>query len=563
MRVKQDKYVDHAELTAYLQEAAREYPRYVILEEAGKSLEGREIWAMTITDLESGKPEDKPAMYVDACIHAGEITGTQVCLQFMDALLQGAGKDPVIDRILTTRTIYILPRTNPDGAERFIHTEFESWGNMRPFLLDPAVDGLERCDIDGNGLLLLMRKKDPCGEWKISQKDPRLMIPREAYEYGGEYYSIYPEGKLVGEEVWPEDFKVLPRKFQLNMNRNYPDGWNIQTALSEGGEYPLSEPESNTVARFIMNHRNIGVLQDLHTNAGAVVRPYSYQDDSHIPNLDLEIINQFAEMAKKETGYDTIGTYEAFATPNEPPRRGCLDDWTYDALGILSFGTELWNLAAKVGFGYKDGNYYPDQYRGEDAEVAMLRWNDEQLDGKNFINWTPFTHPQLGEVEIGGWNWKYTAKNPPLKYLPEECEKVTGMLLKNANFLPELHCKASKVEMLSPGLYRIWVVVENGGFLPTFIVAKALENKVAKPLTATLSADRPFTRIEGKTTQEIGQLAGRIRLDRSFYFGDPTEGVPKKTAAISWVVKAEAGTNFTVSIWSEKAGKFTISLPTA
>ncbi len=407
-----------------------------------------------------------------------------------------------------------------------------------------------------------MRRHDENGEWKISEYDPRLMVPREAYEYGGTYYSIYPEGMLCGEDVWPEDFKVLPRKFQLNLNRNYPDGWTIQTALAEGGTYPLSEPESGTVARFLLSHPNIGVLQDLHTNGGSVVRPYSYQDDSHIPNFDMEIIHQFAEMAKAETGYDTIGTYNAFATPNAPPRRGCLDDWTYDALGILSFGTELWNLAAKAGIGYEDGNYYPDQYRGEEAELTMLRWNDEHLGGKNFIPWTPFEHPQLGTVEIGGWNWKYTSKNPPVQYLGEECRRVTAMLLKFVNFLPELHCKAARAERLADGLYQVVVTVENGGFLPTFIVEKALENKTAKPLRATLHANAPLIRVKGKTEQELGHLAGRMRMDRAFYFGDPTEGVPHKAVTVSWVVSAPVGTHFTVEIESEKAGRLSVQIPT-
>jgi len=563
MAISQDKYVDHGELTDYLQSLQKAFPGYASLEEAGRSLENREIWAVTITDRSSGRPENKPALYLDACIHAGEITGTQVCLAFMDALLDGAGKDPVIDRLLATRTFYVLPRTNPDGAERFIHTEFESWGNLRPFLLDPETDGLERCDIDGNKLLLLMRKKDPNGEWKISEKDGRLMIPREPYEYDGAYYSIYPEGLLKGEEVTADDFKVLPRKYQLNMNRNYPDGWNIQTAISEGGEYPLSEPETRAVALFIMAHRNIGMIQDLHTNAGVILRPYSYQDDSHIPALDMEIMRQFGEMAKKETGYDTVGVFEAFATPNEPPRRGCLDDWTYDSLGMLSLCTELWNLAEKVGIGHEEGNYYPDQLKTEEEELMMLRWNDEQLGGKNFINWTAFDHPQLGPVELGGWNWKYTVKNPPVQYLAEECRKVTAMLLKQANFLPELMVKSAKTEKLAEGLYKLSLTVENAGFLPSFIVAKALENKVAPTVTATLSADGGFTPVKGKTVQSLGHLAGRIRMDRAFYFGDPTEGVPQKAATVSWVVRAEEGTRFTVRIASEKAGTLTYTLPSA
>lgn len=560
MKISQDRYVDHAALSEYLRTQAKEYPRFITLEKAGESLEGREIWAVTVTDKETGNPEDKPAMYIDACIHAGEVTGTQVCLHLIRTLLDGAERDPFIGRLLKTRTFYILPRTNPDGAEYFLHTEFESWGNMRPFPSGADENGLTRCDVDNNGLLLLMRKRDPNGEWKISSKDPRLMIPREAWEYGGEYYSIYPEGILQGDEVDPEDFKVLPRRYQLNMNRNYPDGWNIRTAVAEGGEYPLSEPESAAVAKFLLTHKNIGTLQDLHTNAGVVLCPYSYQDDSHIPAFDREIIRQFAEMAKSETGYDTVGTYEAFATPGEPPRRGCLDDWTYDSLGILSFGTELWNLAAKAGIGYENENYYPDQYRPEEDELKMLHWNDRYLGGRHFINWTPFRHPQLGNLEIGGWNWKFTSKNPPVEYLGEECERVTGMLLKQANFLPELQKKAVRIEPFSETIFRLSVTVENAGFLPTFIVEKALENSVAKPVTASIRADGPFELLQGGQIQELGHLEGRLRRDRAFYFGDPTEGIPHKTATASWIVRADPDTVFTVKIESEKAGRLEIRL---
>lgn len=560
MSVKQDKYVNHEELSEILKGFAEEYPDYVDLEEVGKSLEGREIWAVTITDKKTGKHSDKPAMLVSACIHAGEITGTQVSLYLMNYILEHAGRDPYIDRILSRRTLYVLPRTNPDGAEKFITTEFESWGNLRPFLLDPEVQGLERMDVDRNGLLLLMRKKDKNGEWKISELDDRLMTPREPYEYEGEFYSVYPEGMLVGDQVDPDDFKVLPRKFQLNMNRNYPDGWNIQTSVLEGGEYPLSEPETSAVAHFIMGHKNIGTLNDLHTNAGVLIRPYSYQDDSAIPNFDMELYKQFGEMGKRETGYDLVGVYEAFATPNAPARRGCLDDWTYENYGILSLTTELWDLAAKAGIGKEEGNYYPDQFKTEEEELTMLKWNDEHLDGKNFIRWTPFEHPQLGAVEIGGWNWKYTAKNPPVQYLEEECEKVCRMLIKQINFLPELELKKKRAEKLSDGLYKVEVILENAGFMPTYLMQKALDNRVDQQVCLQLCLNDNIELVSGRALQTIGHLEGRLRMDRAFYFGDPTDGIPKKTAKGTWILKVKEPCSAVVRILSDKGGSFETSI---
>ena len=34
----------------------------------------------------------------------------------------------------------------------------------------------------------------------------------------------------------------------------------------------------------------------------------------------------------------------------------------------------------------------------------MLAWSDEKLAGQGYVDWYPFEHPQLGPVEMGGWN---------------------------------------------------------------------------------------------------------------------------------------------------------------
>ena len=34
----------------------------------------------------------------------------------------------------------------------------------------------------------------------------------------------------------------------------------------------------------------------------------------------------------------------------------------------------------------------------------MLRWADVHHPGEVFIDWYPFEHPQLGPVELGGWD---------------------------------------------------------------------------------------------------------------------------------------------------------------
>ena len=60
-----DRYWRFEELSANLKLLAERYPALCSLTSLNKTPEGREIWAMTITDPATGPAEDKPAFYVD------------------------------------------------------------------------------------------------------------------------------------------------------------------------------------------------------------------------------------------------------------------------------------------------------------------------------------------------------------------------------------------------------------------------------------------------------------------------------------------------------------------
>jgi len=64
------------------------------------------------------------------------------------------------------------------------------------------------------------------------------------------------------------------------------------------------------------------------------------------------------------------------------------------------------------------GNFVKDYDEdGDISEYDELKWNDEYLEGKGFINWKSVKHPDFGTVEVGGWNNKFTFQNPPTKFL--------------------------------------------------------------------------------------------------------------------------------------------------
>ena len=75
----------------------------------GKSHEGRDIALVVITNTATGDDEDKPAIWVDGNIHAGELTASTACLYWLHQLVAGHGSDARITQLLDTRVVYLKP----------------------------------------------------------------------------------------------------------------------------------------------------------------------------------------------------------------------------------------------------------------------------------------------------------------------------------------------------------------------------------------------------------------------------------------------------------------------
>src|SRR3954454_4909436 len=178
-----DRFYRYDELTEILHAWAQEHPELCRIESIGKSYEDRDIWLMTVTNFDTGADLDKPALLVEANIHALEVTGCTAALHLLDKILRGYSREPKVTRCLDSRVFYVVPRLNPDGAElamadkpRFVRS------SVRPYPRLDEQDGLYEEDIDGDGRILMMRMEDPDGAWKEHPDDARLMTPREADE---------------------------------------------------------------------------------------------------------------------------------------------------------------------------------------------------------------------------------------------------------------------------------------------------------------------------------------------------------------------------------------------
>ena len=66
-----DHYYAYSELTEALQTLVKNHPDLLAMESICKSEKDRDVWALTLTNKQTGDPLAKPAFYIDANTHAG------------------------------------------------------------------------------------------------------------------------------------------------------------------------------------------------------------------------------------------------------------------------------------------------------------------------------------------------------------------------------------------------------------------------------------------------------------------------------------------------------------
>ncbi len=535
-----DRYYRYDELVALLQAYAAEFPDLVTIEIIGKSYEGRDIPLVTVS---AGDDQDRPAFWCDGNIHASEVSASTAILYLLNTLCTKYGKDETVTRALQTRAFYLVPRVNPDGAEwaladqpRIIRS------STRPYPYDEDdVYGIERQDIDGDGRILSLRIKDPNGPWKISATEPRLLERREPIETGGTYYRVLPEGLFHNFDGLT--MRSYRRKQGLDMNRNFPNAWRPEHEQLGAGPYPTSEPEIRALVQAIVDRPNICGSISFHTFSGVHLRPPArYPDDDMAPE-DLWAFKAIGKKATELTGYPAVSTFHDFKYHPKEVITGVFDDWMYENRGVFAWTTEIWSPQRQAGI--TDFKYieWERDHPFED-DVKLLAWSDEKLDHKGHIDWYEFEHPQLGMVELGGWDSQYAFRNPPPGFLEKEVAPFSDWAIWHALTSPKLEPRDLLVEDAGAGAKRIRFAVQNTGWLPTNVTKHAEQKKLCRGVVGeislrgekptTLGTKAPSWLFAGKLREETGQLVGRNHVEPGG-FGwhmDPTEDV----AVFDWVV---------------------------
>ena len=545
-----DRFYRYAELTEILQGWAEEVPDLFRVESIGSSYEGREIWLCTLTNFATGPDREKPALLVEANIHAMEVTGATAALHLMHRLLSGHGQDERLTLVLDTRALYVIPRLNPDGPElalaerpRFIRS------STRPWPLTEHVDGLHEEDLDGDGRILMMRVRDPNGSWKPHPDEPRLLARREADEVDGEFYRVLAEGRIRNYDG--VTIKVAPPLEGLDLNRNFPMEWAVEAEQHGAGPYPTSEPEIRAMVQAVVERPNITGHIAYHTFSGVHLRPYSSYPDEHFPTNDLRTYELLGEKATELTGYPAVSIFHDFKYDPKQAVKGGANDWLYDHLGVFSFTTEFWSPQREAGI---DGYQFIEWLRDHPPEddVKLLRWSDAELDGEGYVNWYPFEHDQLGEVELGGWDLMHCWGNVPPKFLEREIAPHTEYAIWQLLASPRIEMRSLDLEGLGSDRWLVRLVVENAGWLPTSVSQKAVDRKAVRPLEAEIMLPEAGKVIVGERKAELGQLDGRVHR-RSLLWWATNDATSDRTK-VEWVVEAPAGSTVSVEVRHQRAG---------
>ncbi len=566
-------YHTYEEATSILRTWEREHPDLVEVYSVGKSLEGREIWQMTLTNKKTGRHTDKPAMFIEGGRHSGEISGIEATLYFANHLITNYGKDPEMTKLVDTKTFYVKPHNNPDGASVYHYTAQTLRSSVRP--MDNDGDGLfdedPGDDLDGDGFIRQMRQYVGPGKG-THNVDPRDSQGRLMLTVGagnGEY--------LITTEGYDNDGDGRVNEDGiggLDLHRNYPENWRPQTeetgrGWTQGGagEYPLSEPETRAVFDFLIRHPHIGVVQSLDTSVPMILRgPSTSKSEESVFPEDLEYLLKFDQKGLEITGYpwagDTYWNYSnrgrggAPPNPNAPgsPLFGHGPDFGYLYYGAIWYGNEIWD-GGRLPEADLDGN-------GQADDWEKLQWLDKNRPGKNdFQPWTKTTHPTLGAVEVGGWNPKFWSQNPPPEMMEKWARNEAMFNIYLAQQMAQVKIVSATTKPGADGATEVTMVVTNEGALPTALeIAKRVKIVREDSVSIEFAASQTVTR-SGQAAAGPGR-GGRAG-GRGGGGGQDTDARRRTAEGIGWLKPGEERTlswtvrgpgSITLSIGSTRGG---------
>jgi hypothetical protein len=536
-----ERYLTHAQIVEQLEAWQSRWPGFIRVWSLAKTPGGRDLLALEVGDL--SEPQG-PSVIVTANMHAAELAGSSVALSIAEAMLAlhvEGGSDPAelpeaTYQHLRGVRLVVVPRIAVDGAEcvlddaRYVRSvpRDKPRSKGEPYWL-PS-------DLDGNGLVLQMRREDPTGEFVVCPDAEGVMVSRQL-EDPPPYYKVYPEGTIANFHGETPDGWTIPEA-SFDLNRNFPWSWRPEPDQQGAGPFPTSEVEVRAIVELATSRPDFYAWIDLHTFGGCFIRPLGEEADTKMNQADLAVYRQLEVWAEQYTGYPMVSGFEEFTYDPETPIYGDLVEYAYHQRGCFSYVCELHDLFHQLGM--KRPKRFVDHYTRMEREqiLAFQKWDEAENEGRTFCGWEEVDHPQLGRVEVGGVDPRVGLWNPPYTQLPKVCADQVKMSLRLFALTPRLALGEVCMESLGDDLTRIEVTVSNLGYLPTYGTGKGRERTPSEPVSAVVSVTGCSLVDRSQAKREIGHLEGWGR--GRFTAGPPglhRSGGSTSVQRLVWVVK--------------------------
>lgn len=529
------KYHDYKQIEKFQQDLQSAFPNLIKIETIGKSYEGRNIYALHITDYKFGNAAEKPAFYIDGGIHANELNGVQVCLYTAWYLCENYETIPFIKQLLKDKVFYILPNNSPDSRENFIYkpnSSNSSRSGQRPFDNDGdgTIDEDTYQDLDKDGNVTMMRRKSKTGKWKQDPKYPSRMFQVKDDNIG-EYEMLGYEGiDMDGDGQVNEDTEG-----GYDPNRDW--AWNWQPHYVQNGAiyYPGTLPETRAVKDFVMRNKNIAGAQSYHNYGGMFLRgPGAKEDEEFFAKKDIDVYDNIGKIGEKMIpGYNYYVLYKDLYTVY-----GGEIDFLGLARGIFTFSNELMT-----------------SYKLFNQKSTWSRWDNDEFNefdklllfGDGYVDWKPFNHPQFGEIEVGGSKKNYI-RNHPGFMMEEDAHRNMAFTLYHAYQTPKIEVVEVKKQKLEGNLTAITATIMNKRLIPTHS-AFDIKNKVTPPNTISLTGTKVVAGMQVED-EDLNLFTEQKQNPETL----EVKNIGSMEAIkVRWIVQGNAN-NATIQVNSEKAG---------
>lgn len=315
-------YNDYANMTAMLEFYATNCPAICRLFSLGKSVQGRDLWAIKITtnpDLAADKPKFK---YIST-MHANEPLGTEMCLYLVDRLTSGyTSNDARILNLVNHVEIWLLPLMNPDGREANPPQRYNANGY-----------DLNRCFPEGSAANLGNLLYGPAVNTNGLQPEVAAVMAWTAahhFTLGANYHTgalvvNYPyDNDNMGSVFSPTPDEALVEAMSLTYSSNNPALWNspdFDAGIVEGAAwYAISGGMQD------WNYRYAGCLdvtielsEDFWPDPPASELPtdWSQNEESMLAYMEWVLKGVRGSISDAQTGQPVAGAVRVEGYPHE------------------------------------------------------------------------------------------------------------------------------------------------------------------------------------------------------------------------------------------------------